>query len=145
MSNVFLSTALLYLASEEVGCLKWDAPTEKQTVDDQCDERVFGLFQPAALITNTGVAVGLMAALVMPIVGAIVDFTPYRWTVGVVASGVIVLVQVIQIWTNSNTWFIMAMLQAIFGVSYHIMSKYCTRHDTANISSPSDSRYCSNK
>ena len=126
MSNIFLSTALIYLASEQVGCLDWDPYAGRKKIDDQCDERVYGLFQPAALITNIGVAVGILSAIMMPIAGAIVDFTPYRWTVGVVSSAMIVLIQLLQIWTNSQTWFIMAILQAVFGVSYHIMSKYNT-------------------
>lgn len=120
MSNVFLSTALIYLASEEVGCVE-EVDGKMEIVED-CPERVYGAFRPAALITNIAVISGLLSALFMPLAGAVVDYTSHRWTTGVVSAILITVVQVIQVGTNSNTWFPMAILQAITGCFYQIQS-----------------------
>ncbi|CAB9520832.1 expressed unknown protein [Seminavis robusta] len=119
MSNIFLSTALIYLASEQVGCLETTPEGETQVVED-CEERVYGVFSPAALITNIAVISGLLAACLMPIAGAIVDYTAHRWTTGVVSALLITIIQIIQIATNSSNWFPMAILQAVAGCFYQI-------------------------
>jgi hypothetical protein len=73
MSNVFLSASLLFLASKEAGCLD-----DEGNVENDCDTRVYGM-APAALITNhVAVISGLLSAFFMPVIGAMLDFTPYR-------------------------------------------------------------------
>ena len=124
MSNIFLSTALIYLASEAVGCteevLDEDTNTTSWQVVEDCDEKVYGLFSPAALISNIAVISGVLSALFMPVIGAITDYTPHRWTVGVVSASLMVLVQAVQIGTGSHTWFFMSILQAITGFFYQV-------------------------
>lgn len=120
MSNVFLSTALIFLASKEVGCTRMVDGEEE--VIDNCQERVYGVFLPSALVTDLAAISGFCSALFMPVAGAIVDFTSHRWTVGVVVSTLIVLVQVAQIFTNSQTWFAMAILQAVAGCLYQVLT-----------------------
>lgn len=115
MSNVFLSTSLIYLASKEVGCI--DGHGE---VMEDCHQRVFGIFRPSALITNIAVISGLGSALFMPLAGAVVDYTSHRWTAGVASAILMTVIQAIQIGTNSSTWFIMAVLQAIQGCFYQV-------------------------
>lgn len=122
MSNVFLSTALIYLASEEVGCVVKNAAGE-EVVADSCDKRVYGAFRPAALVTNIAAISGVMSALFMPIIGALIDYTPHRWNVGVWSAVLITLVQVVQCFTYAKTWFPMAILQAITGFFYQVQSK----------------------
>ena len=87
MSNIFLSTALIYLASEEAGCLD-----EEDKVIDDCDKKIYG-FRPILLISNIAVIQGLLSAFFMPVFGAMVDFTPYRRLVGIWASCMIILIQ----------------------------------------------------
>ena len=121
MSNIFLATALTYLASEEVGCLYEDENGEMAVLED-CDEKVFGIFSPASLVTNIAVIWGVLAALFMPIIGAIIDFTPHRWKIGVGSAVCLILIQLTQIGTNSSTWFYMALLQTLSGFFYQIQN-----------------------
>lgn len=120
MSNIFLSTSLIYLASEDAGCLD-----EDDKVLQECDTRVYGML-PIALISNIAVIAGLLSAFCMPIIGAIVDFTPYRTRLGIISCGLMGMIQMIQIGTVSSTWFVMALLQALAGFFYqaNIMSVY---------------------
>ena len=109
MSNVFLSTSLLYLASEEAGCID-----DEDNLITDCPNKVYG-FAPGSLITNVAVISGLLTAFLMPSVGAIIDYTPHRRLVGIITSVLVTLIQAIQIGTVSSTWFAMAILQVIVG------------------------------
>lgn len=114
MSNVFLSTALIFYASEAAGCVEDDG-----TILEDCDGKVDG-FKPASLITNISVISGLLAAFFMPIVGAIIDYTPYRRTTGVVSAVILSVIQATQIALYSSTWYAMMILQAIAGFVYQV-------------------------
>lgn len=114
MSNIFLSTAFIYLASEEAGCLD----QEGEIIDD-CPNRVHG-FKPASLVSTIAVISGLLAAFFMPLIGALVDFTPHRKAVGIWSVVAMILIQLVQAGTVSATWFPMAILQAIVGFIYQI-------------------------
>jgi MFS family permease len=110
MSNIFLSTALLTLAQKEIGC--YDENIE-------CG-KVYG-YKPSSLITIIGTISGLLSALFLPLIGSIVDTTSYRRTLGVVACAVLMSVQAIQIGTTQDTWFFMAILQALNGFIFQIV------------------------
>ena len=127
MSNLVFTTALIYLANEQAGCLEADGTT----VED-CDGRVYG-FAPAALMANIAVVSGVLSAFFMPLIGAIVDYTDHRWVVGVVASTIMTVIQVVQIGTVSKTWFPMVILQAIAGFFYQmeVMAIYAYLPDMA--------------
>ncbi|CAJ1950760.1 unnamed protein product [Cylindrotheca closterium] len=118
-TNVFMSTSLLYLASEEVGCIDG----EGNSID--CDNKVYG-FRPSSLLTNIAVITGLLAAFLNPIVGAIIDFTDHRHALGCAASVAMILIQAIQSYTVSSTWFPMAILQAavVFIFEVFLMTAY---------------------
>ncbi|CAB9501117.1 Major facilitator superfamily [Seminavis robusta] len=118
MSNIFLGTALIFLASAEVGCV--EVVDGKAKATDTCNQRVFGLFQPAVLITNIAAISGFVSALLMPVIGAVIDFTPHRWSTGVVSAFLLTVIQLIQITTNTSNWFTMAILQAVMGPLYHV-------------------------
>mmetsp|Transcript_23871 Transcript_23871/g.36100 ORF Transcript_23871/g.36100 Transcript_23871/m.36100 type:complete len:510 (+) Transcript_23871:140-1669(+) len=124
MSNIFLSTSLIYLASQQAGCLILDE-NDNTIVDKDCETKVYGML-PISLISNIAVISGLLSAFCMPIVGAIVDFTPHRTLLGVTFATLIGVIQAVQIGTVSSTWFAMALLQALAGFFYqaHIMSVY---------------------
>lgn len=108
MSNVFLSTALITLAKRSLGC---------QDEDEVCDGTVYG-FKPSSLITIIATISGLLAAFLLPLLGAIVDTTPHRKLVGITFAVLLIAIQAIQIWTVQATWFPMAILQAINGFFY---------------------------
>ena len=114
MSNIFLSSSLIYLASEEAGCLDANG-----NVLEGCDNKTHG-FRPPSLIANIAVISGLLSAFLMPYFGAIVDYTPYRRATGIGAALLLILIQGVQIGTVSATWFPMAILQAIAGFIYQV-------------------------
>jgi len=114
MSNIFLASSLIYLSSEEAGCLD----PEGEVIDD-CDSKIYG-FRPPSLIANIAVISGLLSAFLMPLIGAIVDGTPHRRLTGIVAAVAMILIQAAQIGTVSTTWFAMLILQAITGFIYQI-------------------------
>ena len=130
MTNIFLSSAFIYLASEEVGCTEEvynvNSNTTEWKVVEDCDVKVYGLFAPAALVTNIATISGVLSALFMPVIGAIVDYTSHRWMVGVVMAVLIIMIQGAQTFTNSQTWFAMSILQALTGFFYqiHILASY---------------------
>jgi MFS-type transporter involved in bile tolerance (Atg22 family) len=114
MSNIFLSTSLIYLASEEAGCID-----DQGIVIEDCNNKTHG-FQPPSLIANIAVISGLLSAFLMPVIGAIVDYTPHRRATGIAAALFLVLIQGVQIGTVSATWFPMLILQAIAGFIYQV-------------------------
>ncbi|CAJ1959668.1 unnamed protein product [Cylindrotheca closterium] len=134
ISNVFLSTSFIYLASKEVGCIDENGRLTP------CDIRVHG-FYPTTLVTNVAVFAGLLCAFALPVIGAIIDYTSHRRLVGRIVGFLIWLIQTIQIFTLENTWFPMIILQAIvvalFEIHYCLMvsylpdiARYEVSHDT---------------
>jgi len=109
MSNLFLNQSLLFLAYEAAGC-------ELGTV---CETKVYG-FYPSSWITNVPVIAGVVAALCLPVIGAIVDFTDYRRAVGIWSAIIIIAIQGAQVYTVADTWFIMCILQAFAVVFYFV-------------------------
>ncbi len=101
MSMVFLSSALMSIA------------------EDDHDE-MFGL-KPSSLITAIGTVSGILSAIILPFMGAVVDCTPYRRKVGVVFTIILISIQTIQIASTANTWRYMAFLQAINGFVFQVM------------------------
>ncbi len=117
MSNIILATSFLFLAKRQVaGC--------EEEQDVECTAKVYGM-KPSSLITVIGTVSGLLTAFFLPIIGAIVDYTPFRWECGAYSSAVFILIQAIQIGTGDRTWFVMAILQAINGFLYQV--RKCTR------------------
>ncbi len=105
MSNVFLATSLITLA--------------RSSADENGE--VYG-FKPSSLITIIGTISGLLAAFLLPIIGAIVDYTKHRKTSFMVIAMTSMLIQAIQIGTVEATWFPMAVLQALNGFFYSALA-----------------------
>jgi len=117
MSNIFIQNSLLFLATNAASC--WDDGASEEN-ESTCTKKVFGMV-PSTLLTNIVTVAGLLSAFLMPICGAIVDFTPHRRLVGIFASVILTLIQGIQIYTVESTWFIMGFLQAIAVVLYQFI------------------------
>lgn len=111
MSNIVFATALIDLATLEAGCDLED--------DEDCENKVYG-FTPTSLISNIAVLSGLLSAFFMPIIGAIVDYTPQRRLVGILAAVLMIMIQTLQIGVSDKTWFIMAIFQAIAAFLYQV-------------------------
>uniref|UniRef100_A0A7S4EPN7 Major facilitator superfamily (MFS) profile domain-containing protein n=1 Tax=Pseudo-nitzschia australis TaxID=44445 RepID=A0A7S4EPN7_9STRA len=112
MSNIFISQSLLWLASNAAGCV---VDGELQS----CTTKIYG-FVPSSLITNIAVISGLLSAFLMPILGALIDFTPYRRLIGIVVAIVLTVIQGAQVYTVESTWFAMSILQSIAVVFYQL-------------------------
>jgi MFS family permease len=111
MSNIFLSTSLITLAEIQLGC---------QGDEDSCGT-IYG-FKPSSLIALIATVSGILSSFLLPVVGAIIDYTPNRHLVGVVSSAILVAIQAIQIYTVESTWFPMSILQAINGFIYQVVA-----------------------
>ena len=111
MANVFLASALLFLAKREIGC-------EEEEV--KCG-KIYGM-KPSSLITVIGTLSGLLSAFFLPFIGAIIDYTSKRWECGATAAALFILIQTIQVGTVQKTWFAMAILQAFNGFFFQINS-----------------------
>lgn len=113
IANIMLSAAIVYLASDQAGCV------EEDEILDECDQKVYG-FSPAALVANMAVVSGLLSAFFMPVAGAIIDFTSYRKWVGLVSAAGMIAIQAAQIYTVADTWFAMAVLQSLQGFLFNV-------------------------
>jgi len=125
MVSVFLSAALIYLASDQVGCVDHvvDPLTGVTTsmIQEECHARVYGAFKPASLVTNIATISGVLIAICLPVIGAILDALPqHRWTVGAATAVLLILTEGIQIGTTPTTWFGMAILEAISGLLFQV-------------------------
>ena len=113
ISNVFLASSLNYLAHQEAGCV--DPATGRLT---ECNNtRVYG-FYPSSLVNNIYAIASLAAAFFMPFFGAIIDYTDHRRLSGRMVAFLLWAIQTVQIGTVYETWFPMAILQAIAGVLF---------------------------
>mmetsp|Transcript_89844 Transcript_89844/g.256871 ORF Transcript_89844/g.256871 Transcript_89844/m.256871 type:complete len:364 (-) Transcript_89844:94-1185(-) len=145
LSQIFLLGAFLYHAKLQANCYTDDElqeqadycedpasmmnltraatpssmPTAMPTFAEEpgCEEKVYG-FYPSSLITLVQMFCSLVTAFCCPVIGAIVDFTPNRRTYGYNLMMGVVVINAIQIFTNSDTWFFMLLLQGIAGALY---------------------------
>ncbi|KAG7340015.1 vacuole effluxer Atg22 like protein [Nitzschia inconspicua] len=115
MSNIYLAGSLIYLACKESGGV--------DPLTDECEDSdltVRGGMKPSALISNIAIISGLLSAFLMPIFGAIVDYTHHRKLMGIISMAILTTIQGVQIATIESTWFSMAILQAIAGFIYQV-------------------------
>jgi len=103
-AGVFVGTALLRLATADAGC---ERPAT-------CENTVYGL-RPSSLLTLTSAITGVVAALLMPVFGAIVDHTRHRKLVGTLSAFIVVAITGIQISISGSNWLIILILEAIGG------------------------------
>ena len=111
MSSIFLGPALLELATAaaEENCV---APRE-----EAC--RIYG-FLPSSLLSNIAVVAGFLGSAAMPVFGATVDHTSYRWQMGAGSAMGLVLVKGVEVMVSAQTWFLVACLQVVSIVLFHM-------------------------
>mmetsp|Transcript_4304 Transcript_4304/g.6152 ORF Transcript_4304/g.6152 Transcript_4304/m.6152 type:complete len:532 (-) Transcript_4304:2332-3927(-) len=98
-AGTFVGSALLRLAVVDAG-----GPTST----------IYG-FKPSSLLSLFSAITGVVAAILMPYVGAIVDHTSLRKQVGIITGIILVGVTMAQIWISIDNWFIMLILEAVGG------------------------------
>jgi len=114
MSNVYLANALIHLACKAGGGFD-----ETGTRCINPNVTVYGM-KPFALVSNIAVLASILACVMMPPAGAIIDYTSHRKTVGICTAIGMVAISALQVYTVENTWFIMAILQSIVFMIYQI-------------------------
>ena len=107
ISGIFLGVALLRTAKIAAGCVLLGDPDVE---DPPCDGKVYG-FKPSSLLAVMGTVVGLLAAISMPMIGAVVDHTNLRWKIGAVTAFLLVAINVVQTSISQSTWALVAFLQ----------------------------------
>jgi len=101
MSNIFLFTSILYLANKDAGCDNDD--------EESCDKKIYGI-RPSSLLPIGATATGLLACFFTPVMGALIDFTPYRKLLGIISASFLTFAQAILFFTMQETWLYMAIL-----------------------------------
>ena len=93
MSNVYFANTVILLA-----CIDGGGANDEGTKCEDRSVRIYGM-RPDSLISNIAVAASLLSAFCMPSVGAIIDYTPHRRTVGIVMAALLTIISAIQIGT----------------------------------------------
>ena len=118
MASLYVGVGMLQLATAEAIQQCQDAVNHDSCVQNA---RVYG-FKPSSLLTNIGVIAGFFITVLLPLIGAIVDHTPYRRQVGAFSAFGIVAIKAIEINLNSRTWFFMACLQVFSAILFQLLS-----------------------
>lgn len=109
-AGAFLGTALIRIAKEAAGCAT--EPPEGETVIPECNEKVYGI-KPSSLLTTYTMIVGVASACLLPLIGALVDYTSYRLKVGRAVSFLFTILILPTIFLNEDNFFPVAIIQII--------------------------------
>jgi MFS-type transporter involved in bile tolerance (Atg22 family) len=108
-AGAFLLPALLNLAKLEAGCAIDDAPGDGSSPPPSCEGKVYGI-RPSSLLTTILTIVGVVSAALLPIMGAIVDTTPYRRLIGRILAPMLCGLLIPTIMVNENNWFAISII-----------------------------------
>lgn len=116
MAAFFVGPALLKLAKQQAIELSNCFPD-----DDQCTEaaRVYG-FKPSSLLTNMKSIASFTSMLMLPLFGAVVDFTPYRKQVGMFTAFAVVVIKGLELVLGPRTWFFVVCIQVLSDLLYQL-------------------------
>lgn len=112
-AGAFLSTTLLRLAKEAAGCAT-EAVDEGGTMPE-CNETIYGI-KPSSLLTTYTMVVGVASSAMLPLIGAIIDYTPHRLIVGRSVSLLYTILILPTIFLNDQTWFTVAIIQVVISI-----------------------------
>jgi MFS-type transporter involved in bile tolerance (Atg22 family) len=107
-SSIFLSTALVKMASKAAGCDLDD--------NNECHERIYGL-KPSSMLSIFLMILGAASAILMPIVGALLDSSNYRRAVGAISALVLCVLTFIQTFVSEQNWFPMLLLNVASAIT----------------------------
>ncbi|KAL7545917.1 hypothetical protein ACHAWF_009280 [Thalassiosira exigua] len=108
-SGSFVGSAMIRLAAMQAG---------------GANEVVYGM-RASSVLSISSLIVGIAAGVTMPCLGAIVDHTDHRKTMGLVSALVCVVSVIFQVMLGPDTWFAMFILEIIGGY-FLIMHQVCT-------------------
>ena len=111
----YIGVAIIQLATIDAGC--------GAVGPARCPNRVYG-FRPSSMLTMASVITGVTSALLMPFIGAVVDHTSHRKTVGVLTAILVCAITGFQIAISLDTWFacLIAEMFGGFALIMHFMS-----------------------
>eukprot|EP00970_Alexandrium_tamarense_P011852 scaffold2578_cov197-Alexandrium_tamarense.AAC.18 len=93
---VFVGTAVIHLARIDAGC---------EVEDNECTGRTSYGIRPSSFLSLYSVIVGLASSALLPLLGAIVDYTSHRRAVGKLSAVVYCALLVPMIFISTTTWF----------------------------------------
>ena len=109
----FIIPAVIVLAKEEAGC-ETEAPSSSEKVPE-CNKKVYG-FKPSSLLTLMSSVVGLISACIIPLGGAIVDYTHHRRLVGRITAFLFWALTSMLVFLGTDIdWFPLALIIIVAG------------------------------
>lgn len=106
-TSVYLSTATVQLAYEAAGCE--DVYGDKNY--SNCDRKVYGTIKPSSLISLFLLILGICSAVIMPLLGAFLDYSNRRRLVGGLTALGVTIVTFAEAFISH--WFILLLLQLL--------------------------------
>jgi MFS-type transporter involved in bile tolerance (Atg22 family) len=102
-AGAFLSTVLLRFAKEAAGC---------DPAVPECDNTIYGI-RPSSLLTTYTMIVGVASSAMLPLMGAVIDYTPHRLVIGRVFSFLFTVLIFPTIFVNGENWMAVAIVQVV--------------------------------
>jgi len=109
-SSVYLSTAIIERAYADAGCMS-EIP-EGETEIPECHNRVFGI-KPSSILSLFVMVLGITCAILMPLVGALLDASNRRRLVGGLTALGVTILTFAQSFISKDNWFIVFILQLV--------------------------------
>ena len=107
--GAFIGPALVTLAKEEAGCETEPVESGDASTVPECHGTVYG-FKPSSLLTIMSSIVGISSAIIIPIVGAVVDYTAHRRLIGRWCSGMYSILILTLVFLNDDSWFALSIV-----------------------------------
>ena len=116
MSGLFLGTALLAMASNP-GCEGEGAGEGGQPDADPTVSFFFTEMRSSSILAVMATVSGLGCAFLLPIIGAIVDYTPHRRKLAIISAFLLTLINASQVEVGKSTikWTTVGYLQVAAG------------------------------
>ena len=96
MSNIYMNNMLIYFSCKAGGGF---GEGEQANMCVNPNVTVYGM-KPAALISNILIVAAVLSAILMPVFGAVVDYTRHRRKVGIIMSALLTIITAMQIGTT---------------------------------------------
>lgn len=107
-SSVYLYAAIVESAYEEAGCIS-EIP-EGETELPACNNRIYGI-KPSSILSLFITILGIVCAVIMPIIGALLDSSNKRRLVGGLTALAVTAFTFAQSFISKSNWFPMLILQ----------------------------------
>jgi len=103
-ASAFLATIWLNKVKLAAGC---EIDVDEDGLPEVCNGRVYG-FKPSSLLTMYTVFISIVSCVLMPLFGAVVDYTPHRRLMGRWFSAVLAIFLIPTIFVDELKWEITA-------------------------------------